>query len=488
MKLSKSRYCNALQCYKMLWLLDNKKEVMEDIKPTNVLDNGTKVGEVAKDLFGQHIDISYNSDLNQMINDTNKALENKKVVITEASFNYDDNFCSVDILRKDGNNLEIYEVKSSTEVHDIYKEDLSYQVYILLNLGYKIKKACIVYLNNKYERHGKLDLVKLFNIFDYTKEAISKKEEIKIKIDEIRKYMNNKEEQDKDIDMYCFSPYDCPFFKYCSRNLVVPNVFNISGMNLKTKVNLYKQGNYSYKDLLNSNINPKYREIIDYELNDLKPRINKEEIKNFLNTLSYPIYYLDFETYQMPIPEYDYVKPFMQIPFQYSLHIKLDENTLIHKEFLAKDSIDPRKSLVEALVDDIPQNVCVLAYNMSFEKTVIKNLSYMFPEYSNHLMNIYDNINDLIIPFKNKDYYTKDMHGKTSIKYVLPALFPNDEKFNYQNLEGIHKGDEASNAYANLGNLSGKEKEKVRNQLLKYCELDTYAMVKIHEKLIELVK
>ena len=178
----------------------------------------------------------------------------------------------------------------------------------------------------------------------------------------------------------------------------------------------------------------------------------------------------------------------MQIPFQYSLHIEDKNGNVSHKEFLAECGIDPRRSLAEKLISDIPKNSCVLAYNMSFEKGIIKYLASIYDDLSEHLMDIYNNIKDLMIPFQNRDYYTKDMHGSYSIKYVLPALFPNDESLDYHNLEQVHKGDEASNAYLSLINLSKEEQKTLRKNMLKYCELDTYAMVKIVGKLKDTIK
>ena len=125
---------------------------------------------------------------------------------------------------------------------------------------------------------------------------------------------------------------------------------------------------------------------------------------------------------------------------------------------------------------------------MSFEKNVIKKLAQNYPDLKEELMDIYNNIKDLMIPFRNRDYYTKDMHGSYSIKYVLPALFPTDENLNYQNLELIHNGSEAMNSFANLSNMNEEEATYTRERLLKYCELDTYAMVKIYEKLKEIIK
>ena len=125
---------------------------------------------------------------------------------------------------------------------------------------------------------------------------------------------------------------------------------------------------------------------------------------------------------------------------------------------------------------------------MSFEKNVIKYLAGLYPDLSSHLMNIHDNITDLMIPFKNRDYYTKDMHGSYSIKYVLPALFPGDPSLDYHNLEMVHNGSEASNTFNNLDKYSLEELKEVRKNMLKYCELDTYAMVKIYNKLNKIIE
>ena len=487
MYLSKSKYCKAIQCEKILWLEKYKPEEKEDILNDSVLDNGTDIGILAQQLFGEHKVVEFNEDLSKMIDDTNNYLKEDNIVLCEASLSYNNNFCSVDILKKNKNIFEIYEVKSSTHVSDIYLDDVSYQYYVLKELGLNVSKASIIYINSDYERIGDLEINKLFNILDVTDIAINRQEFIKNKIKEISEYMENDKEREKDIGDYCFSPYDCPFFKYCSKKLPENNVFKLRGMSLSKKINLYKKGIYSYEDLLKEKINEKYKQQIEFELNDLNPYINKNNIKKVLDSFSYPIYFLDFESYQSAVPEYDYTKPYMQIPFQYSLHILDENNKLSHKEFLSESGIDPRRKLAESLVNDIPKDACVIAYNMMFEKMIIRHLAYLYKDLEEHLMNIHDHMKDLMIPFKNRDYYNKGMHGSFSIKYVLPALFPDDESLNYKNLELIHKGDEASNSFINLINMSEEEQKKVRNALLKYCGLDTYAMVKIYEKLKEVI-
>ena len=487
MYLSKSKYCKGVQCDKILWLDKNKPDVAVYEDNSSVLDNGTKVGELAKNLFGEYADVSFNEDLNKMIDETKELLKNKVCNICEASFDYNGNFCSVDILRKNNDEYEIYEVKSSTKVSDIYLDDISYQYYVLTKLGYKVTGSYIVHINSEYVRHGDLELDKLFKIVNVDDVVKERQEFVEDKIKEINEYMKTKEEEKRDIDEYCFKPYKCPYFDYCS-SLEKPNVFDLRGMSNKRKIKLYKDGLYEYRKLLDTNINNSYKEQIDFEINNKEDKINIKKIKSFLNTLYYPMYFLDFETFQESVPSYDDISPYEQVPFQYSLHyIDKENGELKHTEFLGDGFSDPRRRLAEQLVKDIPLDVCVLAYNMSFEQNVIEKLSKIYPDLKDHLLNINNNMKDLMVPFKARDYYSKDMHGSYSIKYVLPALFPNEESLNYHNLDMVHNGNEASNAYSSLPSLSKEEQQKLRDNLLKYCYLDTYAMVKIYDKLNEVV-
>ena len=349
MNLSKSKYCNAVQCPKMLWLLQNQKEVQEEASNQAVLENGTEVGLLAKHLFGdEFVDIPFSENLQEMIAATKKALQQEKVIVTEASFAYEGNFCSVDILVKNGKQYEIYEVKSSTDIKEIYLDDISYQVYVLSSLGYPVKKACLVYLNRFYQRKGELDLKALFLQEDVTQRTKEKQNEVKKRIADIKQYMLQQEEPQDDIGMHCVSPYDCPFFSYCTRKLPSNNVFQLRRMQNKTKFHFYHQGCYRYEDLLKEKIDSKVKQQIVFELEHKAPEIHQAAIEAFLKTLSYPLYFLDFETYQQSIPLYDDVKPYMQIPFQYSLHfIESEKGTLQHREFLAEPGRDPRRKLAE---------------------------------------------------------------------------------------------------------------------------------------------
>lgn len=161
--------------------------------------------------------------------------------------------------------------------------------YILLNLGYKIKSVNLVYINTKYERHGELELNKLFNIEDVTEIAFSKQQEIKEKIEEIGKYMLEENEPEQEMGMQCFEPYGCVYWKYCTRNLPEKNVFDVRDMRKSKKLDLYNKGIYSYEDLLQEDLNPKFKQQIEFELYDKEPEINKNKIKEFLHNLYYPL-------------------------------------------------------------------------------------------------------------------------------------------------------------------------------------------------------
>ena len=488
--LSKSKYCKGVQCPKILWLDEHRPELAEESNIDSILENGTAVGELARKYFGDYSLVHFNYDKEVMVRETSSLMRDGSECIAEASFMYAGLFCSVDLLRRDGTGYNLIEVKSSTSISDIYLEDISYQYYVLINSGVPINHVYIMYINNQYVRQGNLDLQSLFAMEDCTEEALARQAFVVDKINEIQGYMLLVDEPDRDIDEYCESPYTCPYYRYCRRHVPKQSIFDISGLRTDKKYKMYHNGIISYEDVITHNpkMSPKQREQIDVAYYHKPDLIDQEGIKEFLDTLTYPIYHLDFETYQTAIPEYDGMKPYEQIPFQYSLHIETEDGSLEHREYLAEPGTNPRRKLAEQLVNDIPDDVCVLAYNMGFEKRVIKALAESYDDLSAHLLKMRANIKDLMIPFQKHHYYTEAMKGSYSIKYVLPALFPDDPSLDYHNLDEIHHGGEASAAFVNMRNMTPGEIQKTRENLLKYCGLDTFAMVKVLEKLREVVK
>ena len=487
--LTKTKYCSGVQCPKMLWMMKNKPEASVDSMNGAVIENGNIVGRAARNYFGKYTQIQYSEDKARMVSDTINAMESGAENIAEAGFLYDELYCAVDILHRNGDGWDIVEVKSSTSVKPIYVDDMSFQYYVIKSAGINVKNVYILYVNNQYVRHGELDLKQLFHFENYTEKALEKQDEIKEKIAELREYIKQTKEPDKEIGTFCEKPYRCAFINYCRGDLPSPSVFDIARIGKKA-YELYHQGIISFQHIINHNI-----KLTDNQMTQVKSFvdqkaevINKAEVNKLLKSLYYPLYHLDFETFQQAIPEYEGGKPYAQIPFQYSLHIEYEDGRLDHKEFLGKEGEDPRRAIAESLCRDIPKGVCSLAFNMGFEKGRIKELAALFPDLSEHLMDIHDHMQDLMIPFQQKAFYNDDMEGSYSIKHVLPALYPDDPELDYHSLDQVHNGGEASLAFLTMAQKSPEEIAKLRDNLLKYCGLDTYAMVKVLRKLYEVVE
>ncbi len=504
--LSKSKYCGLWQCPKIAWLRQYKPEAATiDEMVQARFDAGNVVGDLAMGLFGDFVEVTtYNGeklDLPKMIEKTSIEMEKGTENICEASFSYNGLYCAVDILKKDGDGWAIYEVKSSTkhmkddgtytDDKEVYVADISYQKYVLEHCGIKVTGTYLVCLNGDYIFDGTLDLSQLFFISDVSAEVPAEIAKIEPNLAIAERILTSDEEPGIDLDIYCKKPYDCAFWKYCSQHIPEQSVFKLYRLPAKKKFEYYHNGWITYRDLIDNApiTNEKQLRQIEFALEDKGTYVNKTEIAAFMQSLSYPLYFLDFETMQPVIPEYIGTKPYAQIPFQYSLHyIEHEGGELKHKEFLAESSTDPRRALAEQLCADIPMNVCITAYNKAFECTRIKELAETYPDLADHLTNIRNNIVDLLVPFQSGWYYNRAMGGSFSIKSVLPAIFPDDPSLNYHNLEGVHNGGEAMTIFPKIQHMSPEDQKTARHNLLKYCELDTYAMVKVWQKLVRVTQ
>jgi hypothetical protein len=496
MYLSKSKYCRLWQCAKQLWLDANHPELQtEDPSREDRMTTGNEVGDLAMSLFGDYTEVTVlkedgRPDISAMIEKTKDCIAAGMENICEASFSYEGLYCAVDILRQEKDGYAIYEVKSSTHEAEIYGVDIAYQKYVLEHCGVTVTGTYLVCINSDYIRGEELDITQLFKIVDMADWVALETPLIPSRLKLAEKTLASKEEPICDIGEHCTNPYDCAYWAYCSRHLPTPSVFDLYRLSGKKKFEYYRKGLVSYEDLLAvPKLNEKQLRQIQFQLKDCGDHIDKGGIQDFLNTLSYPIYFLDFETMQQVVPQFLGTKPYQQIPFQYSLHyIEEPGDELKHKEFLAESGSDPRRAIAESLCRDIPWNVCITAYNKGFECGRIKELAAQFPDLAGHLLNIQDNIRDLLTPFQSGYYYNRAMGGSFSIKSVLPALFPDDPSLDYHNLEGVHNGSEAMTVFPKIKDMPPEQAEETRKNLLAYCKLDTYAMVKVWEALVKAVQ
>lgn len=506
---SKSKYTSGCQCPKIIWMGANMPEQFDaSVMNEDILTTGNLVGDLAMGYFGAFVEVPFDhNDRNRFtkaIALTRDFLAAGERTICEATFATEASessygtlpplYCMVDILRvRDDGSVDIIEVKSSTHVKDVHLEDLAFQAWVLQQNGFTVNSTSLMHINNKYERQGELDIHELFSLENCTEEVMGTiLAELPQKLSEIATIANASEEPQIEIGAHCTSPYPCGYKNWCWHNMPSPNVFDINRINKEKASNLHAQGLDSFEDIaaneeVFSRLNERQQNQILAEINEAEPYINHLVISNFLDGLSYPLYFLDFETFQEAVPSFDGQRPFEQVTSQYSLHW-IDEpgGELKYTEFLGEGGTDPRRALAEQLCKDIPSDACVLAWNMAFEQGRISEMAAMFPDLELHLMAIHDNIQDLIDPFRKGGYYDRAMGGSNSIKAVLPALFPDDPELDYHALVGVHNGGEAAAAFKNLPKHTPDEQARIREQLLKYCELDTLAMVRIWEKLCDL--
>jgi hypothetical protein len=483
--ISKSAFIKGLQCYKSLYLKKHHPHLEDKVSDSlkSIFNKGTNIGLLAQNLFpgGTDLGIYIPDNFPQVFTLTNTLLQQDASVIYEADFSSDKLMCFTDILTKKNKKYLAYEVKGSTSVSDVYLWDTAFQYHVISLAGIQLHDIFVVYINNQYVRNGELDINQLFIIESVKDRILPLLPKVKAHISQMKSMLSNQAIPDINIGPHCTNPYSCSFMGHCWKHIPEYSVFNISRLSSEKKFKLYNNNIINISDVPDDfplSANQQLQVICE---KTGQSTINKPEISAFTNRLQYPLYFLDFETFQSAIPMFDQSKPFQQITFQYSLHIQEKPNgELIHKEFLAQAVSDPRTALLKQLVNDIGLVGHILVYNQGFEIARLNEMANDFPIYQFDIKNIVNRIIDLMIPFSQKHYYTPQMKGSYSIKKVLPALVPN---LSYKGLN-IAQGGDASLAFESLYTETDQSKiDQTRKDLLTYCGLDTLAMVKILETL-----
>ena len=489
MQLSKSQYVRGLQCHKALWLYKHKKEVMTPTSPRQeyIFENGHRVGKLAQDLFPGGVEIEHDpKNFAGMIEKTRELINQGANVIYEATFKSRNVFIMADILVRNGDVWDLYEVKASTGVKPQHKPDAAIQWYVIqdhLPLG----KAHIVHINSDYMFDGELDITQLLAIENITDDVLELQPELGNNLESISD-MLSQEEPDIPIGLQCDAPYECDFKAYCWQDVPSPSVFNLYRMNGDRKFKLYHAGKISYADVCGEKLTKAQALQVDSALAQ-EVYIDREAIRAFVDSVVYPINFLDFEFFSSAIPKFPGQRPYStQIPFQYSLHILHADGEIEHREFLADERRDPRAEIAQRLAEDITAEGSIAAYSQKTEKSIIRRLAAESAEHEQTLIAMDDRFIDLLKPFQQLMYYHPDFNGSFSIKSVLPAMFPDDAALDYKE-QDIQAGDMASMIYADLDRIDDEsERQKKREALLEYCKLDTWAMVMIWRALSDIVE
>jgi len=483
--LSKTKYLTGLQCLKLLWLQinDPKRLPQVDLATQFIFDQGHVVGELAKNLFPEGINTPTGDFMGNIA--ATRELLNERRPLFEAGILAGRIYSRIDILRPaNGNQWDIIEVKSSTSIKEVNIHDVSFQRHCCESQGLPINHCYLAYINNQYIKDGEINTQELFKVDDITDLVGEVSHGIHNRIENMFEDMAREKCPEIGIGPHCRDPYECALAE-CWDFLPEHNIFNMYYGGKKC-FELYDSGIFTVKEIPDSyKLNGKQSIQKTCEISG-QPHVDKEAITDFLNTLQYPLYYLDFETIGPVVPLFDGTRPYQAIPFQFSLHVVRDgKASPEHFSFLAGGPEDPRSKFLSKLKKVMGDSGSIVVYNQGFEEGILKKLAMAFPEYDDWITDIRGRLIDLLQPFRGFYYYHPQQKGSASIKKVLPAFTGRS----YDGME-IADGVDASIKFYTVtyGEAKDEECNKVRADLEKYCALDTEGMIWIVEKLREVVK
>lgn len=483
-QLSKSRFLWGLQCPKLLWTAFNAREriPLPDEQVQAVFDQGHEVGRLARKLFPDGIEVGQNDSggLEDVLGLSQEALKAHRPLF-EPTFEYQGSFARADILDPvDDDAWDLIEVKSSTSVKDVYISDLAFQSFVYAGAGLKIRRCFLLLIDSDYVRQRDIIPARLFKREDVTAKVSAMARTVKTSLDKMFETIRLPNEPQVQIGPHCGDPYPCPLHDRCWSFLPPDNVLTLYRGGRKG-FKLLADGITAIKDIpadfpLTANQEIQRRVAVTGE-----PHVTKDAITRFLRQVEYPASYLDFETFSTAIPLFDGMRPYQQVPFQFSLHVVGAPGAAPeHHMFLAEGRTDPRPQFLQRLRECLPQSGSVVAYNAQFELARLRECSDALPEFQTWVTGIEARIVDLLKPFRAFRYYHPDQEGSASMKAVLPALAGRG----YGHLD-IQEGGTASLEFLRVtfGDVDEAERRRVRRQLEEYCGQDTEGMIWIVEAL-----
>jgi hypothetical protein len=483
--LSKSRYMQGLQCPKLLWHVANAPEEIgqPDAASQATFDQGCEVGALARAMFPDGVLIE-SLDREVALSETHSALA-RRVPIFEADFQAGAGFTRIDILVPvDGGAWDALEVKSSTEAKEVHLNDLAFQAHVLAEAGIKVRKLWLVLINSAYIRDGEIRPNELFAHVNVTDDVRARPGSVGRRLREMIRDVANPVAPLRAIGAHCNDPYPCPLVDRCWSYLPPRNVTSLyrgaaKGFDLLTQ-GVVRLAEIADEDALTENQRIQRRVALEN-----RPHVDRDQIAAFLGRLAYPLHYLDFETFSTAIPLVVGVRPYEQVPFQFSLHVvSHDGAPSQHHDFLADGESDPRPAFLARLRTVIGGKGSVIVYNQAFELARLRECQAVYPEYADLAANIESRIIDLLEPFRSFAYYHGDQEGSCSIKAVMPALVGQS----YKDL-AIQDGGAASREFVRVtfSAVEADDRNRTRTALRAYCGQDTLGMVRIVERLHSLI-
>jgi hypothetical protein len=484
--LSKSRFAAGLQCLKRLYFECFSRDLADAVTPQQqaLFDGGTVVGELARDRFGPGLLIAEPYfEHTVAVQHTKEAMENDEIrTLFEAAFSFEGINIRADILTKnDDGSLDLIEVKSSTSYKPEHLPDIAIQQYVIEGLGYFVRKAGLMHIDNTYVyTGGDYDLERLFTVEDASAQAQTyASSEARGQLTEMWNVLGSSTEPAIATGPHCTKPYVCSFYRHCHPAELPHAVNQLPSVSVKLLNNFKSAGIREISDIPTG-----FQGLTDRQLRVRDAVVTGKpyesgDLQTALNDVTYPIHFLDFETISPALPLYVGTRPYRQIPFQWSIHTLDSTGGLRHVEYLHNAADDPRETLALEMLEALDDRGSIVVYT-GFEEARIKELADALPKHRGSLLDLCGRIFDLH-KVLSANYYHPEFHGSWSIKSVLPALIPN---LGYADLD-IKDGTLASLSFGQMisPETSEEEKAQIRESLLAYCKRDTEAMVEIYRQL-----
>lgn len=485
--LSKSKLLAFRQCPRRLWLEVHRPTLRDDSAATQAsFSIGHQVGDIARQLYdpkGKGVLLSPFVEGFDVAFERTKELLCSPQPIFEAGFHTEGALAFADVMLpvKKGGKLawRMVEVKSSTLVKDYHCDDAAVQSYIARASGVPLKSIAVAHIDSSWVYPGGSDYTGLLVENDLTDEAFGRSEEVCAWVDEAQQIVAKKREPKISTGNQCSKPYECGFLTHCrSREpqAAQPIAWLPGRLSKDLQAFIDEHSPSDLRELPDELLNERQQRVKAVTIAD-KPFFDQKSAAHALSSHKLPAYFLDFETIQFAVPIWKGTRPYQQIPFQFSAHRLSRSLKLEHQDFLDLSGSDPSKAFAQALIEACGERGPIFVYNAGFETSRIRELSERFPRLARPLLALMERVVDLL-PVAREHYYHPSQHGSWSIKAVLPSLCPD---LRYDDLEGVRDGCMAMDAFLEAldPQTSKARKRQIEQQLLAYCALDTYAMIRL---------